>query len=368
MFDARLINDPFDDPGVFVELKYRREALLLDLGDVRVLSPRNLLKISHIFISHTHVDHFIGFDHLVRICLGRDRTIRLFGPPGFIRNVENRLGSYTWNLVENYDNDFDLEVTEVLVTEKKSCRFRCRNAFRKEAEAAGMIADGVLVDHPFYRVRTESLDHRIPSLAFALEEKFRINIRKDVLREMAVPPGPWLMELKDRIAGHADPDTPIRASWRDETDGSCREQVFTLGELREKLVLITKGMKIAYIGDAIYHAENEAKMLAIAEGADLLFIEAPFLHEDAGRAAEKYHLTARQAGTVARKAGVKRMTLYHFSPKYQGQGDRLQKEAIRAFSGQDCFDTGHRRCLPDSAGKRRRAGLPRDFGSSIHRN
>jgi ribonuclease Z len=335
MFDARLINDPFDDPGVFVELKYRREALLFDLGDVCALSPRNLLKIGHIFVSHTHMDHFIGFDHLVRVCLGRDRAIQLFGPPGFIRNVENRLGSYTWNLVENYDNDFDLDVTEVLGEEKMSCRFRCRHAFRKEEETTGIITDGVLVDHPFYRVRTEILDHRIPSLAFALEEKFRINIRKDVLREMAVPPGPWLMELKDRIAGHADPDTLIRAIWKDETDGYCREQLFTLGELQEKLILITKGMKIAYIGDAIYHAENEVRMLTIAEGADLLFIEAPFLHEDAGRAAEKYHLTARQAGTVARKAKVKRMHLYHFSPKYQGQGERLQEEAGRAFTGLD---------------------------------
>lgn len=335
MFDARLINDPFDDPGVFVEMKYRREALLFDLGDLRNLSPRNLLKIDHIFVSHTHMDHFIGFDHLIRVCLGRDRTIQLFGPPGFIRNVENRLGSYTWNLVENYENDFDLKVTEVLEREKRTCRFRCRNAFRREEDPGGIIEAGVLVDYPFYRVRTESLDHRIPSLAFALEEKFRINIRKDVLREMAIPPGPWLMELKDQIAWHADQDTPIRASWKDETDGSCREQLFNLGELREKLVLITRGMKIAYIGDAVYNPENEIRMLSIAEGADILFIEAPFLQEDEGRAAEKYHLTAEQAGNVARKAGVKRMTLYHFSPKYQGQGEKLKEEAARAFMGEN---------------------------------
>lgn len=332
MFDARLINDPFEDPGVFVELKYRREALLFDLGELRALSPRNLLKVREIYVSHTHMDHFIGFDHLVRVCLGRDQQINLFGPRGFIRNVENRLGSYTWNLVENYDNDFDLEATEVLGTEKKSCRFRCRNAFRKEEEAEGIIEGGLLVDHPFYRVRTEILDHRIPSLAFALEEKFRINIRKDVLQAMDLPPGRWLMALKDQIARDADPATPIRAFWRDEYDGSLRERVFNLGELREKLVLITRGMKIAYIGDAVFSPENEAKMLAIADGADLLFIEAPFLHEDEKRAAEKYHLTARQAGTIAREAGVKRMTLYHFSPKYQGQGQRLQEEADRAFA------------------------------------
>lgn len=334
MFDARLINDPFDDPGVFVELKYRREALLFDLGDLRALAPRNLLKISHIFVSHTHMDHFIGFDHLVRVCLGRERTIRLFGPDGFIRNVENRLGSYTWNLVENYENDFDLEATEVLGTEKRSCRFRCRNAFRREEDANGTIEAGMLADYPFYQVRTEILDHRIPSLAFALEEKFRINIRKDVLREMAIPPGPWLMILKDQIARGADPSTTIRASWRNESNGHDRERFFTLGELQEQLVLITKGMKIAYIGDTVYSRENEIRMLSLAQGADLLFIEAPFLHDDESRAREKYHLTAHQAGTLARKAGVKRMTLYHFSPKYQGEAEKLKHEAALAFAGE----------------------------------
>jgi ribonuclease Z len=335
MFDPRLINDPFGDPGVFVEIKYRREALLFDLGDLQSLYPRSLLKIRQIFVSHTHMDHFIGFDHLIRVCLGRNQTIALYGPLGFLRHVENRLGSYNWNLVQNYVNNFRLEVTEVLGETKRTCLFDCRKAFRREGEAEGKIAAGILRDDPVYRVRTAILDHRIPCLAFALEEKFRVNIRKDVLESMGIPPGPWLTALKEKIVLGAHQETPVRASWQDESDGSLRERYFTLGELREKLVLITRGMKIAYITDAIWTPENEAKMAAIAEGADLLFIEAPFLHEDEKRAADKYHLTARQAGHLARKAGVKRMSLFHFSPKYQGLGERLREEAARAFS-----DTG----------------------------
>ena len=92
MFSASLINDPFGDPGVYIEFKYRNDALLFDLGDLHLLPPRKLLKISHIFVSHTHMDHFIGFDHLLRICLGRDRHISLFGPPGFHKHVENKIG------------------------------------------------------------------------------------------------------------------------------------------------------------------------------------------------------------------------------------------------------------------------------------
>jgi ribonuclease Z len=108
MFSARLVNDPFGDPAVFLDMRYRREALLFDLGDIRALPPRMILKVDRIFVTHTHMDHFIGFDHLLRVCLGREKHLFLYGPPGFIDNVEGKLRAYTWNLVENYENDFRL--------------------------------------------------------------------------------------------------------------------------------------------------------------------------------------------------------------------------------------------------------------------
>jgi ribonuclease Z len=68
-----------------------------------------------------------------------------------------------------------------------------------------------------------------------------------------------------------------------------------------------------------------------ARGADVLFVEACFLDEDRERAGEKYHLTARQAGRLARLAGVKRFVLFHHSPKYRGEEERFIEEARRAF-------------------------------------
>ena len=50
-------------------------------------------------------------------------------------------------------------------------------------------------------------------------------------------------------------------------------------------------------------------------------------------AAQKYHLTARQAGMLARQAGAKRMVLFHFSPKYKKAPDVLNQEAMHAFQG-----------------------------------
>jgi len=56
-------------------------------------------------------------------------------------------------------------------------------------------------------------------------------------------------------------------------------------------------------------------------------------HDDGDQALKKYHLTARQAGTIARQAWVKRMIPFHFSPKYTGFENILRTEAERAFKG-----------------------------------
>jgi ribonuclease Z len=96
-------------------------------------------------------------------------------------------------------------------------------------------------------------------------------------------------------------------------------------------VTISRGQKIAYVVDARYDEENEAKIVRLAQSADIFYCEAPFLDQDAAKARERYHLTARQAGIMARKAGVRELIVFHFSPRYTGQGDRLVAEAMRAF-------------------------------------
>ncbi len=326
---ASLINDPFGDPGVYVDFKYRKEAFLFDLGDLHLLPPRKLLKIDSIFVSHTHMDHFIGFDHLLRISLGRDRRIHLYGPPSFLKNVEDKLSAYTWNLVGNYTNEFELLVTEVHPGERISRRYRCRDAFKPEGEERAGY-DGTLVQGDFYSVKAAFLDHDTPCLAFRFEEKTRINIKKNVLREMGLPTGAWLQELKTHIMKGGPDDLPVRVWWRG-TDGHREEKTVPLGVLREKAVKVTPGEIVSYVTDAVASEENGRRIVEIAAGSELLLIEATFLHADADTAARKHHLTAKQAGMLARKAGAKRVILFHFSPKYKGKGELLVREAMEAF-------------------------------------
>jgi ribonuclease Z len=335
MYSASLINDPFGDPAVLIKSKYRRESVLFDLGDLHFLAPREILKIGHAFVSHTHMDHFIGFDTILRICLGRNQRIQLFGPPGFLSQVENKLRGYTWNLVKNYSNDFELLVTEIHPAQRISRSYRCRTAFRAEPVAQEDIPiNEPLVEETFFSIHGTILNHLIPCLAFRFEEKKRINIIKNGLEELDIPTGRWLMDLKEAIMQGKPDEYPILIGENTGSDLQNRNNL-PLGFLKEKAVKITRGQRICYVTDAIFSKGNIQRILSLADSADHLFIEATFLHDDIEKAALKYHLTARQAGLLAREAGVKRISIFHFSPKYKGARNVLLDEAMDAFNGRN---------------------------------
>jgi ribonuclease Z len=327
-YHPRLVNGPFDDPGLFVPFFFRKRALLFDLGDIHVLAPRDLLKLSHVFVTHTHMDHFIGFDMLLRLLLGRERQLHLFGPRGFLENVEGRLAGYTWNLVDHYQYRFSLRVTEVHPDQTHTRCYPCRNRFRPEGPTMSAPFDGHLLKEPDLTVSAEVLDHKIDCLGFRLCERFHINILKTGLEELDLPVGPWLRLFKEKLFEGADPGTPIEIPMEDS--GPKKHRAIPLGRLREKISMITPGQVLCYISDAAGHAANVEKMVELARGADHLFIEASFLERDRTLAEKTAHLTAAGAGTIAQEAGVKRCTLFHFSPRYTDFPHLLQAEAARA--------------------------------------
>jgi ribonuclease Z len=327
-----LVNGPLGDPALYVEVLFERRGLLFDLGDIQALATRRILRLSHVFVSHAHMDHFVGFDHVLRVCLGREHALHLFGPAGFVEQVGHKLAAYTWNLVESYATDFTVVVTELLdETRARYARFRCRSAFALEDLGSHPVAGGVLLDEDALRVRVAVLDHRTPSLAFRLEEKEHINIWRNRLDELGLPVGAWLRELKAAVRQGRPDDTAVRAWWR--AGGQIHERWLPLGLLRERALRVVPGQSLGYVADAIYHAENARRIVDLVRGADLLYIEASFLSEAAERAAETYHLTAAQAGRIARLAGVRRVVPFHFSARYAERAAEIDAEVQAAFAG-----------------------------------
>jgi ribonuclease Z len=329
-----LVNGRTGDPALYIETLFEKRAILFDLGDITALSPRKVQRLEHIFVSHAHIDHFIGFDHLLRLLVGREKAISLYGPDGFIDHVRHKLHAYRWNLAHGYLCDLVLVVTEIdasLAT--KTARFRLKSAFSQEAVGAGRVVDGVLYGEPTFRVMTAILEHKTPCLGFALEEAAHVNVWKNRLAELGLPVGPWLRDLKRAVNDDMPDDHPIPVNSR-ATESDSR--AMPLAALRH-VVTVTPGQKIAYVTDVADTAANRKAILRLAQNADLLFIEAAFAQADAALAEQRAHLTTAAAGRIAREAGVRRVEPFHFSSRYAGEEERLLNE-VRAAFGKDTGD------------------------------
>jgi ribonuclease Z len=320
---SRLINGPFGDPGLFIDFEFGRRALLFDLGDLEPLTSRELLRVTDVFVTHRHMDHFAGFDRLLRFTLYRPGVIRFVGPPGLIDGISAKLHAYLWNLLDESSPDFTIlaaEFTNGLLGPWTA--FRARDAFRSTKAGTSDLATGLILSEPDLCIECVMLDHSTPCLAFRLQERMRVNVWRTGLDQLGLSVGPWLNFAKSAVRRGAPDNTPITTS---------DERIIELGILKQNALHIAAGQRLVYITDVSFHPDNVERILSIAENSDELYIEAAFLHQDAAIAEERHHLTARQAGELARRACVRRVTTFHHSPRYLERPDSLRLEAECAY-------------------------------------
>ena len=303
LFHPTLLHPPTGDPGAWIDLPDEGRAVLLDLPSLAELPARRLLKLAHAVVTHTHMDHFIGFDQLLRVALRREGPLTITGPAGFLASVRGRVAAYSWNLIEGYP--VRLRVQEVandtLRSEEYSGASRMRPMTLPDAPFAGTVHA-----ERAFRIEVATLDHGIPVLGVAVRETRHLAVNKDLLVRRGLVPGAWLRELKDAI----------RRGEAANTDG---------------LIVEGHGHVVAYLTDLAGTDENLRRAEELAREADLLLCEAAFLDTDRALAVERNHLTARQAGELARRAGAKRLAVFHLSPRYEGREAEVFGEAAEAF-------------------------------------
>jgi len=330
LFEHQLVNGSFGDPALYVDFRDDKRALLFDLGDITALPPRKLLRLSEVFVTHTHMDHFCGFDHWLAVVLARKARVTLHGGPGFIAQVEHKLRAYTWNVVHRYAVPLVIEVREIGTDGRcRKARFSSRTAFSREDGESVPMAGDVLHEEPTFRVRGRFVDHEMPCLAFALEEKANVRVAADRLAAFGVTTGPWLRELKHAVMTNAPGDTPLHLQWRDEHGDHAMTR--SVGELRHLVLDVAPGLRIGYVTDLRFTEANVHTLVQLLHGVDVLYIESVFLEADAAHARRKNHLTAAQAGEIARRAGARAIVPMHHSPRYEGRGQELVDEAVAAW-------------------------------------
>lgn len=320
-FVHNLVNDPFEDPVLFLRIIREKRALLFDIGDISKLKPRDLQKITDVFVTHTHIDHFIGFDLLLRGLLRREQPLRIYGPSNIVECVEGKLRGYTWNLIKEYP--LKIEVFCIDRDRIISLSFHAENCFEKVENGIEPFK-GILLKESLFTVKAVQLNHQIPCLAFSIEEDFHININKVSLKERGLSVGPWLSELKKAIRENLSSDKEFKLS----------DRTYMLDELRD-ITIITKGQKISYVTDVSIDDVNIRKIIEFVRDSDTLYCEAYFMDKDIERALKRSHLTARIAGKIAREANVRNLVVMHFSPKYRDKKENPEQEALIEFKHPD---------------------------------
>lgn len=306
------------DPSLYIDIIDRKRGILFDCG-LNNFRHALLRKISDLFISHTHIDHFIGFDTLFRLNLSENRTIHVYGPPGITQNVIGKLQGYTWNICQNLR--LIIRVNEIVADKVISTTLESWHGFRVEHVTEHSRPTDVLLDSGEFQVKYIQLDHKIPSFGYSFLEAESCNVQKDAMQAMELEPGPWVGRLKTLAL---QPDAG-------ETTLHVGDREYAVHLLSQKLLIRKQGKKITYLTDFIFDEDYIKDVVRFSWQSDILFCEATFSEYEREKAKKTHHLTAKEAGRLARLAQVKQLVLFHFSKRYQDYS-LLLDEARNEFS------------------------------------
>lgn len=259
-------------------LNYFGENILVDCGEGIQRQFRkaglNPCKITKILITHWHGDHVLGIPGLLQTLSlsGYNKKLEIYGPKGFKKKLKKTLESFY------FDNKIDFVIKEV---------------------------KGNFVDTEDYSLFAEKMFHRIECNAYCFIEKDKIKIDKSKLDKEELTEGPHIKDLK-----------------------KGKNIKFKGKKYKAKdLTFIEKGKKICFVLDTRF----DKKIPKFVKNSDLLVCEAGF-SSDLEEHAEQYrHLTAEQAGKIAKQAKAKKLVLTHISQRYEQTPKVILDEAKKNF-------------------------------------
>jgi ribonuclease Z len=323
--ELSLINGVSGDPAVYSCATQSSDAVLFDAGSLEDISNRELLKVRVVAISHTHVDHFIGFDRIIRVNIPHFRTIEVVGPKNIQLNVMSKLRAYTWNLLEPGQINYIVhEVSE------GSCvrTFRISNDQNFEPqEISTQNQVGQRVKIPLQNISSfelyaSILDHGTPVLAFCKQLPDSLTVDKPSLQKSGFVAGPWIAELQ-------------RNAIENRLEGSIdiNGQSVPSQQLAKTLLRPRKGDNVLYVTDILFNNKNLRAIETLCNGNGIghFVCEANYRNEDRQKAFSKSHLTTKQAALIAATIKAKEFIIFHVSNIYAGSIEISSAESSSLF-------------------------------------
>ncbi len=269
---------------IAVLVSYKDENILVDCGEGTQRQLRfadiSPTKVTKILISHWHGDHVLGLPGLMYSLATCEysKTLEIYGPKGAKEFMSHLLKGFA------YKDQISYEIHEV--------------------------EDGIFFNGKDFMLEAKSLVHTAPCLGYAFVEKNKRNIDVEYLKKnYGLSKHPILRDLqagKDIV-------------WKDKKISA------------DKATRITKGKKIVFVSDTAYCKSA----VDLAKDSDLLVCESTYLSDLKDKAKDYLHLTAEQAGEIAKKAKVKKLVLTHFSQRYKDVRE-IESEAKKVFKNSVC--------------------------------
>lgn len=315
-------NGRIGDPLIYA-FNYRTgDAFLFDLGNLDRVPQKNILKVQKIFVTHTHIDHFIGFDRLLRVNIPHKRQLEFVGPVGIVANIEGKLAGYVWNLLERHQLRFIIH--EIASDQKiSSHRLQFENTGFKRSfyqdhchEVVSSFRDGA-------KIKATIVDHGIPVVTYRLFFPPKYQVQVDKLAKHGFKTGPWLKKLQTAIAtGNNKQMIAINNREQHPADWLATRVLQSYPEF-----------SVSYLTDLRFTWDNLRAIKKLHHKTSILFCESTFAERDRQRATEKAHLSTKQCAMVAAYSEARHLENFHFSSIYgRIHIEQLRREALNHFN------------------------------------
>lgn len=322
MIQLQVLGQPGRDNAVYLVVDSGQSItrLLFDCGQgcLDPLPVSDVMALDAAFFSHFHMDHISGFDALFRCNYNRPEgqpPLRLIGPIETRRILQNRMQSYTWNLVDNASGS--VIVSEFGDGRLATFEFPTKHGFQKLVREESTDYSGTVYSTPDLTVSAIELDHGCISAGYLVREADRVNIDTTRLASLGLKPGPWLKLLK--TPGRDDVDETV----------NIEGKPYQSGELRRLLLQTTHGGSFAYLTDFRPSADKYEALVEFIHGVDVLVCENSYANTDLKLAVQNRHLCSQEVGQLAAAANVGQLVLFHLSDRYMTDGWRQQLEEVR---------------------------------------